>query len=83
MRLLCRESQIVGLKTILCIDDKQRVPFRSSRVLEPAGYMLFRVSDAGMAGKVSELFKIDFLLSTEDDCLLPDEILETIASTTD
>jgi len=45
--------------------------------------MLFRVSDAGMAGKVSELFKIDFVLSTEDEYLLPDEILETIASTTD
>ena len=74
---------MVGLKTILCIDDKQRVPFRSSRVLEPAGYLVFRVSDARMAGRVGELFKIDFVLDSKDDCSLPDEILETIASITD
>jgi hypothetical protein len=69
---------IVGLKTILCIDDKQLVPFRSSKILEPAGYMVFRVCDTAMAGKVSELFKIDFVLG-EPDGALPLEIIEKLA----
>jgi len=69
------------LKTILCIYDKQRVPFRASRVLETSGYLVFRVPDATIAGKVSELFAIDFVVSNESDCLLPEEIVKTIAST--
>jgi hypothetical protein len=73
---------MVGLKTILCIDVKQRVPFRASRVLEP-GYVVFRVPDAGMAGKVRDLFKIDFVLGSEDDRALPVEILKAITSTPD
>jgi hypothetical protein len=74
---------MISLKTILCIDENQHVPFRSSRVLEPAGYIVFRVSNVDMAGKVSELFKIDIVLGSEEASLLPDEVRDRLASTTD
>jgi hypothetical protein len=67
------------LKTILCIDDKQCVPFRSNRSLEPVGYILFIVRDATMARKVEELFAIDFLYAQQNDCSLPVEIIDQIA----
>ena len=70
------------LKTILCIDDKQRVPFRSSRSLESADYIVFTVWDVTMARKVEELFAIDFVYAAERDCSLPVEIIDQIASTT-
>ena len=50
------------MKTILCIDEQQEVPFASSNAFEPAGYMFLRVSDEAMARKVGELFKIDFVV---------------------
>ena len=79
---MCTSSEIsywFALKTILCIDDKQCVPFRSSRSLESAGYIVFTVWDATMARKVEELFAIDFLYAQQKDCSLPLEILDQIA----
>jgi len=67
------------LKTILCIDDKQCVPFRSSRSLEPAGYIVFTVWNEKMARKVEELFAIDFVFNEEKGCSLPVEIVNQIA----
>ena len=61
-------------------DDKQCVPFRSSRSLEPAGYIVFTVWDAKMARRVEELFAIDFVFNEEKGCSLPLEIVNQIAS---
>jgi hypothetical protein len=65
---------LFALKTILCIDDKQGVPFRSNRSMEPAGYIVFIVWDAAMATKVEELFAIDFRFPQQKDSSLPIEI---------
>ncbi len=80
--VLCVHSRSVllfPLKTILCIDEKQCVPFRSSRSLEPAGYIVFTVWDAKMARKVEELFAIDFVFNEEKGWSLPLEIVNQIA----